>query len=438
MKNALIALLLLSALALSAHAAYTQNVIVQVFDQDFRPVEGALVYSEHQLNAITGNVKDKPKPTNISGLYGLKFTVYEEIEAEVDYTYTLYVKYGDQLVKATLEANPNVTRVYTMRVDSYFAFVRVHDQLGKPQDATVTVSGGEVADQTKQTTDTGDAVFQLPPGSYSLRVVHNGNVKNKDFTLAKDAALDVIFGNYALDAKVVDDRKKPLLATVQVGTQEAETDGSGNARLVNISDEAPSVVVKYADRYKTYKPNLALGETLLAVFDLSKPDISDLHASISDSGGATITFFASDTGSAASGIDTVTVTYDVAGVEYPIPAYSVAYNTFEAKIPAQEPGTLVKYTVKLADKDGNAALGRGSYSVSGSSAPAPSPTPAPAPSPIPTIPASTGGIPTEMLVLLAFAGLIVAYAVFYYFKRRRDEGLGKVAPPSVPPQPPKV
>ena len=440
---ALAAFVLLLALPL-LHSAYTETLDVQVFDQDFRPVEGAEVYAEYQVNAVTGYAKTKPHTTNASGYHRLQFTDWESLESQVKYSYTLYVKWGDQLKQYSMIANPNATnwtsgkaRVYTSQLNSYYLFVKVHDQKGKPLTADLTVSGSTISDMKKTTTESGDAIFQLPPGSFSLKAEREGAVKNKDFSLSKDTALEVTFGIYSFDVKVTDDSKLPLVATVEAGTQSLETGADGIAHFVNVSDDEPTVVVKYADRYKTYKPNLALGENLVAVFDLTRPAITDLHASVGSNGGATVTFFVEDSGSAASGIDTVSVSYDVAGVETPLAAYAVGYNTFEAKVPAQEPGTLVKYTVKIADKDGNAALGKGSYSVTEAAAPAPAPTPAPSPVPLPEVPATTGGLPTEMLVLLAVVALVVAYAAIYYFKRKREENFGGVQPPAIPPsQPP--
>lgn len=423
------------------HSAYTEKLDVQVFDQDFRPVEGAEVYAEYQLNSVTGYVKTKPHTTNASGYYRLQFTDYEQIESQVKYSYTLYVKWGEQLEQYSMIADPNRSnnaslkiRVYTSQLNSYYLFVKVHDQKGKPLTADLTVSGSTIPDMKKATIDSGDAVFQLPPGSFSLKAEREGTVKNKDFSLSKDVALEVTFGIYSFEVKVTDDNRKPLIATVEAGTQSVQTGADGIAHIVNVSDDEPTVVVKHADRYKTYKPNLALGESLVAVFDLTRPAISDLHASVGSNGGATVTFFVEDSGSAASGIDTVSVTYEVAGVETPLAAYAVGYNTFEAKVPAQESGTLVRYTVKIADKDGNTALGKGSYSVAEAAAPAP--IPAQSPSPIPAVPASAGGLPTEMLVLLAIIALVVVYAVIYYLRRKKEENFGGVQPPAIPQQPP--
>ena len=425
------ALIFVSLLARTANAGYTETLTVQVFDQDFRPVEGALVYADFQLNAVQGNTQTKPHPTNSSGYYTLQFTDYEQINDSVDRTYTLMVKYGSQLEKYTLIAVSGEKRIYTANVNSYYAFVKVHDQKGAPISADVTISGDNLAAVQKETSDTGDVGFQLPPGAYTLKTEYNGVAKNKDFTLSADQAIDITFGVYSLDVKVTDDNKRPLNATVEVGAQSVQTDKDGIAHLVNISDQNPSVVIKYADRYKTYTPDLSLGTTLGAVIDMTKPVIKDLHSTLSGSGGSTLTFFVEDAGSAASGVDTVSVSYTVSGVETPVPAYTVGYNTFEAKIPAQEPGTLVKYTVKVSDKDGNTAIGLDSYLVPEATAPAPAPTPA-QPVSIPSLPTTAGGMPTELLAILVVAGLLIAYAIFYYLKRKKEESFGNAHAPSAP------
>ena len=38
-------------------AKFTENVVAQVFDQNWRPVEGADVYVDYQLNAVDGYIK---------------------------------------------------------------------------------------------------------------------------------------------------------------------------------------------------------------------------------------------------------------------------------------------------------------------------------------------------------------------------------------------
>ena len=423
-------LLLSMCLPQMAHAGYTEKLTVQVFDQSLRPVQGALVYVQYQLNSVTGNTKTLPRPTNSSGYITIVFTDYEQITASTDYTYTIYVKYGDQLANYGMTAIDGESRIVTGSVDSYYLFVRSHDQKGKPVASDVRVSGKAIDTQDKMSTPSGDAFFQLPPGNYSLRAEYNGVVKTKGLLLSADQAADISFGSYSLDITVTDDSNHPLVASVVAGTQSVQTGADGRAHLENITDSHPSVAVKYADRYKAYTPDLSISPDLTAVFDLTKPAITDLHSTLSENGEAAITFFVEDRGSAASGVDTVSVSYDIEGVETPVQAYTIGYGTYEAKVPAQPSGTLVKYSVRITDKDGNAALGSGSYIVPGASA-APSPAPTPTPSPIPSVPATANGIPTELLALLGVVALLIIYAIYYYLKRRKEE-IPLAKPPSLP------
>lgn len=426
---ALLMLLSVAVLPHAAHAGYTETLTVQVFDQVFRPVQGALVYVDYQLNSVQGDTETRPLPTNSSGYITLVFTDYEQITSSVDPTYKLYVRYGDQLEQYGLTAVDGEKRIYTGSVQSYYAFVKVHDQKGRPVQADVSISGGSIDTQDKNATATGDAVFQLPPGNYTLRTEYNGIVKNRDLLLSADQAIDVVYGSYPLDITITDDNGNPLAATVTVGTQVAQAGPDGKAHLDNISDQNPSVVIKYADRYKTITPDLSASPSVSAVFDLNPPSITDLHSTLAGDGSATVTFFVQDKGAYASGVGTVDASYSLAGVDTPLQSYTVGYNTFEAKIPAQPAGTLVKYSVKVSDKDGNTALGSGSYIVPGAAAPA---TPSPSASPIPSVPSSAGGVPLDLLAILVAAGLLVAYATYYYLKRKNEEIPGAAKPPSVP------
>ena len=49
-----------------ASAKYTEYLKVQVFDQNYRAVDGAQVYVQYQLNAVAGQVKTKPKDISAS------------------------------------------------------------------------------------------------------------------------------------------------------------------------------------------------------------------------------------------------------------------------------------------------------------------------------------------------------------------------------------
>ncbi|MFA6327970.1 MAG: hypothetical protein WCY41_00830 [Candidatus Micrarchaeia archaeon] len=414
-------------------AKYTENLTVQVFDNSLRPVEGAQVYVDYELNSIAGNVKTKPKLTDSRGYTNIVFSDYEEIDSETEYAYTLYVKYGDQLVSASLIAGAGENRTYenrtyTMQVESYIAIVRVLDQRGKPLQANVTVGNA-----TKPTDEAGSAFFALSPGSYEIRVERGDVVKNVPLVLESatgDQSVEVLISYYNLDVRVQDDKRRPLPARVEVNDLSSETDGDGMAHFENITTSSPSVVVVYGQGIKRLQPNLQASSSLEVTFDVGKPSIQDQYSTLSQSGVGTIRFFVEDSGPEASGVDSVSVSYAVAGVQNMLSVYTIGYNSFEAKIPAQPDGTLVKYTITVSDKEGNSAVESGSYVASsggGSSIDTNASSPgAPAPS------ISSDGMLVGIAVLA-----VLAFAAIYYFNKKKETAGDSAPPPIAPPQIPQ-
>lgn len=427
------ALLLAAVLLLfpgATFARYTENLTVQVVDQALRPVEGAQVYVEYELNSVKGNVKTKPKATGADGLANIIFTDYEEITSETNYAYTIFVKYGSQLTSASLIASEDrnqtifSSRIYTMPVESYLAYIRVIDQKGKPLSASVTIGS-----EQKQTDAGGSARFSVPPGNYTLKVEREDLVKNVPLLLDAsigDKTLDVVLSYYTLDVAVQDDRRRPLPASVEVNGAQAQTDSEGIAHFENITTDSPSVIVAYGQGIKRVQPLLQSSSKIEVTFDISKPSIRDAVSSLSSSGVGTVRFFVDDSGPDASGIDTVSVSYSVAGIQNPLSVYAVGYGTYEAKIPAQPAGTLVKYTISVADKEGNTVQGLGEYVVpSAGSSGDPNLPPTPPPS---------QQLPNEAIFVGIAAIAILAFGAIYYFNKRKG---GRIEPPVLPPQMPQ-
>jgi hypothetical protein len=431
MKVSTFFLLLAAALLLptgALFAKYTENLTVQVFDQLLRPVEGAQVYVEYELNSVKGNIKTKPKITDSSGNANMIFTNYEEIENSTSYDFTIYVKYGDQLVSGSAIAVNGEKRIYTMMVESHIAFVRVLDQTGKPLAANLTVGG-----TTKENTDLEQVFFVLPPGNYTLKVEHGELVKNFPLQLDNstgDKNIDIVLSYYNLDINVQDDLGNPLLVQADVNGMAGQTDEKGVAHFENISSDMPLVTVWYGQSIKRLTPDLKTSSVLDVVFDLNKPEIKEQYSTLSPSGVGTIRFFVEDFGPQASGIDTVAVSYDVVGVQNHLSVYTIGYNSFEAKVPSQPPGTLVKYTVEVSDKEGNAVVGYGTYVI-------PPIEPEKNSTVQPPPPAASGQpISNEAIFVGIVVIAVLAYAAIYYYNKKKGEAPvhpSEVTPPKVPP-----
>ena len=431
-------LAMLGLLLLNIPAAwYTEKLTVQALDQQYRPVQGAQAYVEYQLNDASGTVKTKPKATNESGLVDILFTDYEQVESSTDYSHILYVTYGTQNKTANLIAdNGTSSKFYQMVVEAYYAVVKVHNQRGTPLDVNITVAG-----QTKASDSGGRAVFQLPPGSYNVRVEKGEYVKNANLVLSGttgDQPVDVLVGEYSLDVSVKDENNTPVSsARVSVGGQEEDTNASGTAHFENISNPDQEVSVRYGQYTKNFNMMLDKDGKLSVGFDLSAPIIKKLDVVVSKGGAGTVSLFVDDAGVAASGIDSVIVKYTVNGVENNLPTYSTGFDTFEAKIPVQPPNTLVDYLVMISDKQGNIVSQGGNYLVPAAAEQQPqNQTPAGQTTP------SSSNVSLEMLMGGAVALIIVIAAAVYLFKSRKadheHEHSPPVPPPGMPPQQPEA
>jgi len=211
----------------------------------------------------------------------------------------------------------------------------------------------------------------------------------------------------------------------------SQTNSEGIAHFENITTISPQIIVAYGQVIKRLQPNIQASPSLEITFDLTKPSIKDIYSSFSSSGVGVIRFYVEDLGPGASGVDAVSVSYEVAGVQNTLSVYAISYNSFEAKIPAQPVGTLVKYTITVSDKEGNTAAEYGDYVVvegGGGSVAANTSAPATQLPSAPSIPNEGIFVGIAVLAVLAFAG------VYYFNKRKGSETPPPVTPPPVPQQ----
>jgi len=430
----LITIISIALLSQLAAAAYSERVRVQVFDQNLRPIEGAQVYAEHQLSAALGTAKTKPVLSNSSGWAELTYTDYEQIESDVQYSYTLYVKYGGQLSTYNLIASGNISNVRIISETSMSAYilnVKVADQKGTPLRARLSVGG-----QNKTADYAGNAIFQLPPGNFTLKAEIVDVVRTQEVVLSQDTAADFNIGLYNMEVIVTDDRGSPLSATVEADTRKAGTGPGGKAVFYNISTQYPQVSVKYNESIKKFAMDLERQPKLEVSFDLTKPVVKEMHASIAKNGAGTVSVFVEDPGAMSSGIDSVSISYEIDGVENRVPAYAIGYNTFEAKFPQQAPRTLVKYIIKVTDREGNSAFGSGNYLVPDEEKPKPDPgggNTGSGEAVIPQPKPQSLGMETIVVGLVVFFAL--AFGVFYYMRNRKGPGVAPpsgIAPPAIP------
>ncbi|MCX8197512.1 MAG: carboxypeptidase-like regulatory domain-containing protein [Candidatus Micrarchaeota archaeon] len=398
---------ILALLVGAAYCGYTQKLTVQVFDQSLRPVEGAQVYVEHQLNSVAGYVKTKPKLTSANGTVEIVFTNWEEIKSQTKYTYTLYVKYGSELKTANLVVDdPPIDRTYSMQVTAYFAVVSVRDQNGKPLPAKVTIGNRTIGTDTN-----GDAIFQLPPGKYNVRAEVENTVRNADLMLDKDKAITITIPRYRFELEVVDDFGLPVEAVAELDNQTKKVEG-GKAVFENITNENPHLVVRYNESFKKMQLSLKTSDRMQLVFDKTPPKIAEMHHRIQKNGEVVVNVYVQEPGPKASGIASVVLSYEIQNKTSYVPAYTIGYNTFEAKIPPAPKDTIVKYLVKVTDKEGNSGTASGSYVIPTEKKPAEEKK-------------KEEGIldklGLEHYVAIAVVLGFVAYTIMYYRRKKREK-----------------
>ncbi|MCX6769158.1 MAG: carboxypeptidase-like regulatory domain-containing protein [Candidatus Micrarchaeota archaeon] len=421
-------------------AAFTEWLVVQVFDHSYSVVEGAEVYAQFQNNAVAGTMKSKPVKTNSSGEAAFHFTNYEPLESSTEYSYTLYVKYGNFTTSNGLIAGNTTAatpRRYSFEIDAYYINAKVVDQNLKPLNATVTIDSLSFTnfEASADTDSSGRVTFRVPIGTYNIRA--ESEVFSKSETVdvnsgTGNVAVELKVPQYTLQINVMDDHQKPLVAHVEIGEMQTQTGANGSVLIKNIGEVLPSVKITYMNQIKKLKPQLDRQALVEVVFDRTPPIIKDVYATVSKSGSGTITLFAEDNGIRASGVDTVTVVWEVNGVRIPVQTYAVGYNSFEAKIPPQAQGTVVKYVITVTDKEGNSETKAGSYAVPMDSTQEP-----PQPKPQTGL---FGGITIEAIAMGVFAFVIAAYAAVYYINKKKEEQEAEESSPykQPPPEPPKI
>jgi hypothetical protein len=404
------------------NAEFTEFLIVQVFDQNTtRPIQGAEVYVSHQLNSIAGYVQTKPVKTNSSGLAYIVFTDYEDLNQTTEYDYTLYLDYGGG-AKQTKELIGGTTtkkepRTVTFFAESYNLNVQVTDQKGSPLQANIQVFNHVTQNElwNANTNSQGKAVFQLPSGLFDVRAQTSLFSKTEVVGLNKssgDRVVGITVPLYTFSVSVVNDAGEPVPAEVGVGDLKAETNADGNAVFYNITEQVPTITVRSGKNFKTTTANLQSQGSIEIVFDTTPPEILSVEPSVSKSGAATIALVAQDPGLKASGVGSVLITYDAGAGSVPLSVYTVGYNSFEAKVPAQQQGAVVKYSLTVTDNEGNSVTRTGSYMVPKEIVKT-SVEPIKKDNPF-------SGIPLEAIATGGIVFAIIVFGIIYYLKKRGE------------------
>lgn len=359
---ALFVFLLLASLTF---ALFTEHITVQVLDQKGRPIQNASVTASYQYRSkVPDNVS---RITGANGMANLTINNVEYNEKLVDYTYTLYARYGDS--KNYQEASSIYTvgkhpDVITMTLRVFQVVVGAFDQNKMPLSALA-----HVGDFQKQTDGSGYAVFAVPFGATEVGIDYGETKKAESVSINDDITRTFEIDLYPLNVLVVDDRANPIEgAKVIVGLQQNLTNAAGEARFKNVEDPKMKIVTEYQGKTKTTEMSLTQTSDYRIVFDTTPPDIRDVNVT-SANGIGLIRIVAEDMGTYPSGLGQGSKIYIKYSVDGGVPAQATMYpsgkNTYRAEIPAQKAGSIVRYTIYAQDADGNVNSATGVYEVIG-------------------------------------------------------------------------
>jgi hypothetical protein len=420
MRILLICALLLAAAFLS-NAEWSEQFTIAVADEQLRPIPDASVYAVYQLNSRDGLVKTRPKKTDANG--EVNFTLFnnEFNTADSNKNYNVYASFGNESKTISMVAGAGHPKVIVMYLRAYYLYVRVTDHRNLPLFANVSVGS-----KTIETDARGQAFFQVPYGSSTIKVARGGLTIPISVDVTNDSVQEVQIKNYDLTVRVLDENGKPLVANVAVGGDSKKTDAKGEAQFGSIVDSAVEAVVSYKQVNRSQAVDLDVESEIEFVMDLTPPEIRDIGVKVEDGIGR-VTVYAQDPGTRASGLSKnegdIKVKYTISSVDAEVAAYPVGYNLYAAEIPSQPEGTSVQLTISVADADGNIATNSTAYVVrsSGGGGTAPPPEPKPLPTPLPT-PTSQQSFPIDPMLLGAALAVVVLLAgAFYYIRKKQEE-----------------
>ncbi|VVB58977.1 Uncharacterised protein [Candidatus Anstonella stagnisolia] len=350
----------LALLAAQCLAMFTEKAQVQALDGELRPISNVSMYPIYQLNKRVGLVNGKPKSTNNDGYVNITFFNNEFDSSVAQGNWTLVVAYGGQSVQKAIEYVPDRKWTIQVQLPVHYAFFLIVDQQGKPMQANVSIGNF-----TSATDGGGYARFHLPDGTYDYSVEAMGVVKQGSLAFSNDTTERVEVKRYTLQLFVVDENAAPLVASVLVLGNEYETDGAGKLVVEGLGESSVDADIEYLGKRRVVNLNLENGLETEVVLDKSPPIIKGAAANVVDGAGR-ISFGIEDLGIKASGVDvntSIRVTYVVGGTQEDAAVFPIGYGKYEAEIPIQPANTVVPYTIRVVDRDGNEAVEQGQYTV---------------------------------------------------------------------------
>jgi len=336
--------------AADCEPGFVEDFEVLVMDTQPRvPIIGAQVNATYQLDYTTskGYLTTPNKITNEKGIASLRFGNQEQLESEVDCEIILRVSFHGASAEETLIANLHPNTV-VIDLDIYNVEIRVVDQYENPiEGAEVWVLG-----LNETTSLDGKVDFRLGYGEHKLFIKYEDGKFERIIYTEGDSIEKVSLSLYPFNLEIVDEYGRLLEATVRVGDDVYEVDGS--LELEKLATASPNVRVEYGDKTEFVDVDLTTKTDYFVVFDLTAPKIGNIsHEIIGNK--LEFTIDVSDAGEYSSKIDSVKFYYKTSqeGTWAGSTVYPRTSRLYITSINTPPEGSDVFYYVEATDKAGN-------------------------------------------------------------------------------------
>jgi len=295
MKNVLIIGLIIFLFSISS-AAFIEELEVLVIDSNDRSMEEVAVWTNYQINSIKGYVTTNKQYTNQYGIVNLKLINNEFQEKLTKTEYTLFLEYMGQQQSHILDAKSG-RRSRTFSFDINRATIRVYDIYKGGIKSNVTI-----LDQTRETSNTGYAVFNLPDGDYQIVVDHSGSKQVFPFEMKGDTLVEIPLTEFDISILLLDDKGNPLNGTVKlIGETHSVLNGKKTLKITAI----PPILIEgfsgSKEVSKEFDPKIT-NEVVLPI-DINPPEITGVTYK-KNIRGYELSVSILDTGIYATGLDT--------------------------------------------------------------------------------------------------------------------------------------
>ncbi|VVC04438.1 Carboxypeptidase regulatory-like domain protein [Candidatus Burarchaeum australiense] len=354
-----------------AYAEWAETLSVSVVAPNSYPVPGVpiTVIYQKQVGVFDVPLDETVGPERLDGrVEGFTDADGNFITGLIDYVRfgevrDYYIIAGNQQLHTSVGEHVTGTKHVEVFMENFpirRVILRALDGDGRAlANASVSVTCGEVVMQ-KTSDSLGIVYFYVSaPATCAVSLAYGSVTLSQSIPeITQDLNLDLPLQLYDLSVRVVDDNSMPLTNVTMLvpGFPQGATDEGGRFVIRRFPSTSAYVTMFYNGRQQATNVDLKSSDFVKVVFDLLPPSISDVNYTMNGTGTARIRAMVRDPGASHSGVAGVYVRYSPnKRIWTTLPMYPTGAYTYEAALPAQEPGTEVFFVIEAVDSRSNKA-----------------------------------------------------------------------------------